>query len=243
VTDNYAHAAVDYFLMRIAHELRTPLSGMLLWSKLLSTAKETPDLEEWRDGLESITGASQEMHGMIDRILHAARLVAGSVALEMGPVEGVKLVTDAVASASAAAREREVRVSVKLDRGLKPIQADARSLRVVVDHLLENAIDFTPSGGAVTVEMTLRSRWLELCVVDNGRGFDREELTNVFDPALRQQPQVSGRPGKLGLGLFVSQRLVELHGGTIQVESAGRDRGARFIVCFPVKAAPRAGAR
>jgi CheY-like chemotaxis protein len=117
---------------------------------------------------------------------------------------------------------------------LPPILGDPRRLQQVTSNLLSNAIKFTPSGGLVDVVLRPAGSWVELIVRDTGVGISASFLPHVFDRFQQEQTTATRRGGGLGLGMAIVRNLVELHGGTVRVESAGQGQGATFIVRLPV---------
>src|SRR5262249_38439127 len=140
-----------------------------------------------------------------------------------------------------AAEAKGIRIEKMLDPGAGPVRADHNRLQQVVWNLLSNAIKFTPRDGKVQVSLERMNSHIELGVSDNAQGIDTEFLPYVFD-RFRQADASTGRKhGGLGLGLAIVKQLVELHGGSVHVQSEGRGRGATFTVNLPLPAVRTAG--
>src|SRR5262249_17758171 len=134
---------------------------------------------------------------------------------------------------------KNVALVSKLDPLIGPIEGDPDRLQQVVWNLLMNSVKFTPSGGEIEVSSQRRGESLDLAVRDTGQGIEAAVLPHVFE-AFRQADSSSTRAqGGLGLGLTLVRRLVELHGGTVTAESAGKDRGAAFTVSLPLRESAR----
>ncbi|HLN62760.1 MAG TPA: HAMP domain-containing sensor histidine kinase, partial [Symbiobacteriaceae bacterium] len=148
------------------------------------------------------------------------------------PVDLGALLAGAVAAAGPRAQGRSL--SLSLDEGPEPctVNADAAMLTRVVDNLLENAIRYTPEGGAITVGWRSGIDHARFWVQDTGPGIPPDDLGRVFQPLYRGDKARGSRTGGSGLGLAIARRLVEAHGGTISVENDG---GARFTVTLPIE--------
>ncbi len=129
---------------------------------------------------------------------------------------------------------KKLRMSTDIDETIPPFLADARRLRQVLSNLLNNAIKFTPEGGAVS----LRVRKQQTCgmhVTDTGKGIEPRFLPFVFDKFSQENPSAKGTAVGLGLGLAIAHEIVRLHGGSIKASSHGKDRGAAFVMRLPMR--------
>jgi CheY-like chemotaxis protein len=140
----------------------------------------------------------------------------------------------AVDAARSAAEAKSIRLQTLLDPQSGPISGDPDRLQQVVWNLLSNAVKFTPKGGRVQVRLERINSHVEIIVSDTGKGIEPEFLPNVFDRFRQSDGSMTRRHGGLGLGLAIVQQLVELHGGTVSVESAGKNQGAVFTVNLPL---------
>ena len=134
------------------------------------------------------------------------------------------------------AKAKQVCLEQSIESPLPPILGDPIRLQQVASNLLSNAIKFTPSGGRVDVVLRSAGSWVELVVRDTGVGISANFLPHVFDRFKQEQTTTARRGGGLGLGMAIVRNLVELHGGTVQVESAGQGQGTTFTVRLPVAA-------
>ncbi|HEV2801441.1 MAG TPA: PAS domain S-box protein [Pyrinomonadaceae bacterium] len=227
-----ANRLKDDFLATLSHELRTPLTAILGWSRLLQTS----DFDEAarRRALHTIERNAQAQTQLIDDLLDTSRIITGKLRLEMRVVDPAGVATAAVETARPAAEAKDIHLQMLLDTQSGPISGDPDRLQQVVWNLLTNAIKFTPRGGRVEVRLERTDAHVEINVSDTGRGIAPEFLPHVFD-RFRQADQTTTRQhGGLGLGLAIVRQLVELHGGSVRVESAGEGQGTTFTVAFPL---------
>jgi signal transduction histidine kinase len=234
-----ANRAKDEFLATLSHELRTPLNAMMGWIAQLRGG--TLDEAGRARALEALERSTQVQWRFVQELLDSASIAKGKVRFEPRTVDLQTIAGAAADSLREEATRRRVEMSLET-RSVKVV-GDPSRLQQVITNLLQNAVQFTPPGGRVIVTVAEDDDRAMLTVQDTGVGIDPEFLPHMFeefrqgDPATRQ-----GRPG-LGLGLAISRRLVEMHGGKIFGESAGLGRGAVFTVHLPMpKAAPDSAA-
>jgi len=174
---------------------------------------------------------------MIDDLLDVSRIITGKLRLSVQPVDLGTIILAAVDGLRPAAEAKEIRLQLQLDSPAGQVSGDPDRLQQVMWNLVSNAIKFTPKGGRVIVRLERVESHVEVTVSDTGRGIAPEFLPHVFD-RFRQADQTTSRAqGGLGLGLAIVRQLVELHGGTVGVESAGVGHGATFTVSLPLAAA------
>jgi signal transduction histidine kinase/DNA-binding response OmpR family regulator len=224
-----AGRAKDEFLSTLSHELRTPLNAIVGWSTLLRQGLP-PD--RTAHALETVERNAHMQARLIEDMLDLARIEQGKLVLSVGPVEMVRVVEAAIDAVRPAADAKGVRLQSVLDSHAT-IVGDADRLQQVSWNLLSNAIKFTPKGGRVQVLLRRTHSYVELVVLDNGQGIDSTFLPYVFDRFRQADPSFTRRAGGLGLGLAIVRSLVELHGGTIAVQSPGPSLGATFEVRLP----------
>lgn len=227
-----ANRVKDEFLSVLSHELRTPLSAVLNWVVLLQ--RRPDDAEAVQRGLAVIERNAKAQVALIEDLLDLGRVVSGKLRLEIDAIEAATPVRAAVEAAQPAAEAAGVRLELAVDEGIGRIRGDAERVQQIVSNLLSNALKFTPSGGRVSVAVKRGRHFIEIAVADTGVGIPADFLPHVFD-GFRQgdTPIRSSRRG-LGIGLSIVKSLVKLHGGVVHARSAGKDRGAEFIVCLPV---------
>ena len=225
-----ASAAKSDFLASMSHELRTPLNAIIGFSDLMKTEQRTGDrVSVPREWVEHIAGAGQHLLDLINDVLDLAKVEAGRLDLDLAPVEIDGAVMEWVGGVRPLADRKSVRLSIVGEGGT--IRGDRGRLRQIVYNLLSNAIKFTPEAGEVRVELERTPNELVLAVADTGIGISEEDQAVVFEE-FRQVGDPRQRQPGTGLGLALTRRLTEAHGGTITVESAP-GQGSRFTVRLP----------
>jgi signal transduction histidine kinase len=227
-----ANRVKDEFLATLSHELRTPLNAMMGWAQILQSSPA--DLQTLARGLDSIVRNARAQGLLIDELLDLSRIVTGKLRVEMRPVDPAEVIRRAVEAVSPAAEAKRIRLVPRLDRPAPPVAADPDRLQQIVWNLLANAVKFTPSGGQVEIGVERANSYLEIAVSDNGIGISPEFLPHVFDRFRQLDSSTTRTQGGLGLGLSIVRHLVELHGGTVRVESPGLGRGSKFVVTLPL---------
>ena len=227
-----ANRAKDEFLATLSHELRTPLTSMLLQSQLIRLGQLRG--EKLTRAGASIERATRMQVHLIDHLLDVSRIISGKMQMSMEAVDLAEVVKVAVEGVAVSAERKPLKLTVSLDESLGTIWGNATRLQQVATNLLTNAVKFTPEAGEVKVVLERADGRALLTVSDNGRGIDPEFLPRVFGRFSQEDSSVTRTYGGLGLGLAIAQHLVELHGGTIRVESAGLDKGASFFVSLPI---------
>ena len=229
-----ATRAKDEFLALVSHELRSPLNAMLGWNRLLRSQRgDDPEIAKVTETVERSGKAQLQL---IEDLLDSARIITGKMKLEFQPVEPVAVISAALDTVRPAADSKGIVVTTDLDPEAGQITGDPNRLQQVVWNLVSNAIKFTPSGGRVRVELRRGGSGVQIVVDDTGEGINPDLLPYVFDRFKQSGSESSLRYGGLGLGLPLVKHLVELHGGSVAVESPGAGQGATFIVNLPVRA-------
>jgi len=223
--------AKDEFLATVSHELRTPLNAMLGWSQLLTN--NTLPADKLEHAFEVIQRNVLAQSRLVEDLLDVSRIVSGQMRLDVRPVEPIRVVSAAIESAKPALEAKHIQLEVDLDVNAGQILGDATRVQQIVWNLLSNATKFTDKNGKITVRVARVDGSVEIVVSDTGQGIDPEFLPFVFDRFRQADGSFARRHGGLGLGLAIARHLVELHGGTIKVESAGPNCGSHFVVRLP----------
>jgi PAS domain S-box-containing protein len=222
----------DEFLATLSHEIRTPLNAILGWAQILrAQATSAADVAE---GVEIIERNARVQTQIIDDLLDMSRIVSGKVRLDVQRLDVGAVVRAAIETVRPAADAKGVRLQAVLDPLAGPVSGDPNRLQQVFWNLLTNAVKFTPRGGRVQVLLERVNSHLEVTVIDTGEGISPEFLPHVFDRFRQADGGTARRHGGLGLGLSIVKQLVELHGGTVRVKSAGVGSGATFTVSLPL---------
>jgi PAS domain S-box-containing protein len=237
VEDSYrvaqeANRAKDEFLMTLSHELRTPMTAILGWARMLPMMR--PDDPAFREAVASIASGAQLQARLIDDILDVSRIVSGKLRLAPETVDVARVVKNSVDAVSPTAAAKQITLTTSLAPDLGVLLADATRLQQVIWNLLTNAVKFTPRLGVVTVTAQRTASHVEIAVSDTGEGIDQQFLPHIFEPFRQAESPQTRVHGGLGLGLSIVRYIAEAHGGTVFAESQGRGHGATFTVMLPV---------
>jgi signal transduction histidine kinase len=226
-----ANQAKDDFLAVISHELRTPLNAIVGWAQMLRKGQVPPDKQVHAIDVIHRNAVAQAM--LVEDVLDVSRAAAGRLSLTLETVDAAAVLRAAVESIRPTADARQIAVRFDEAAGLGTIRADAARLQQIAMNLLSNAVKFTPEGGRVEVAAARNGTTVEIRVSDTGIGIEPEFLPLVFDRFRQADTSTTRTHAGLGLGLSIARHLVELHGGTISVESPGPGRGSIFTVRLP----------
>ncbi len=229
-----ANRAKDEFLMTLSHELRTPMTAILGWARLLPTID--PSEEGFSEAIAAIGRSALLQARLIEDVLDVSRIVSGKLRLSLETVDVQRVVNDAIESVRASADARAITIIFNAAENLGTTVADPTRLQQIIWNILTNAVKFTPKKGTIAIDARRTSSHIQISVTDNGEGIDPQFLPHIFE-AFRQAETASTRVhGGLGLGLSIVRYLVEAHGGNVTAESQGRGKGARFTITLPVGA-------
>lgn len=220
----------DQFLAMLSHELRTPLNVVLGWAHMLQEGAASG--EDARRGLEMIRRNAELQKRLVEDLLDYAGIVAGRLSLQREPTVVARLVRRLVEELKPEIGERGLQLHEAYDDAHEaPVDRDR--LRQVLVNLLTNAMKFTPAGRALRVAVRGDARHVAIEVTDTGEGIPPDFLPHIFDEFRQADASSTRRQAGLGLGLAITRRIVELHGGRISVASAGPGMGATFVVTLP----------
>ncbi len=229
----------DEFLASMSHELRTPLNAILGLVEVLQAQSRGPLNEDQLKFLRIIEESGRHLLALINDILDVAKIEAGKLALQPDSVSIEAVCQASLQFVKQAALKKRVSVSFEMNNPQMTIRADARRLKQILANLLSNAVKFTPEGGQVGLEIRgePEQEVIRFVVWDTGLGIAPEHLPRLFQPFVQIDSSLSRQHEGTGLGLVLVSRLVELHGGSISVESDGvPGRGSRFTVSLPWQA-------
>jgi hypothetical protein len=227
----------DEFLAVVSHELRSPLNAMLGWVQMLRAGRLDETMTA--KALETIERNARAQTQLIEDLLDVSRIITGKLRLNVRTCQLVPIVEAAIDTVRLAADAKSIRLQPVLDPLAGPVSGDSERLQQVVWNLLSNAIKFTPKGGRVQIRLERINSHVEIIVTDTGIGISPDFLPYVFE-RFRQADSSSTRSySGLGLGLAIVRHLVELHGGTVSVDSPGEGQGTTFIVKLPLMSVVR----
>lgn len=226
-----ANRIKDEFLATLSHELRTPLNVIVGRAQMLRTVAHNP--EQVAHTAETITRNGEALGRIVADLLDISRMTLGGVQLEWESVDVPALLESAAGAIQPAAEAKAIRLTVRAAPQVPRVMGDPTRLQQVVWNLLTNAVKFTPSGGDVRAEVRQEGTSVIVTVTDTGQGIEPGFLPYIFDMFRQAEPTATRSQGGLGIGLSIVKRLVELHGGTVSVDSAGPGRGTTFTVRLP----------
>jgi signal transduction histidine kinase/ActR/RegA family two-component response regulator len=224
----------DRFLASVSHELRAPITTVLLWEKVLRDAPD--DVELRTRGLDAIQQSATTQARLVDDLLDISRATSGKLRVDCRPLDIRRMLVSAIDDEDPAALAKQHRIERSLGNDLGQVSADLGRLRQVMHNLLSNAIKFTDDGGTIRVSARRDGRRVIIEVVDSGRGIAREFLPHIFDPFSQADDTVGRGHDGLGLGLAISYQLVIAHAGQLSVSSPGLGHGTTFQLTLPVVA-------
>ncbi len=212
-----------------AHELRTPLSNIRGYLEALRDGVIEPNASV----IASLSEEAALLSRLVEDLQELALADAGQLPISKEPQDAAIVVVQAVSAISPAAAAKGISLINEFPGGLPLVNIDSHRVLQVMNNLLNNAIAHTPSGGSVRVEGKRRGEFVEVAVTDTGEGIPAEDLPNIFERFYRVDKSRSRATGGHGLGLTIAKRLVEAHGGKIEVQSE-IGKGSRFAFTLPV---------
>ncbi|HEV2903502.1 MAG TPA: ATP-binding protein, partial [Pyrinomonadaceae bacterium] len=221
----------DEFLATLSHELRTPLTAILGWSHLMRS-KELND-EDVTRALDTIERNARSQSQLIDDLLDVSRIITGKLHIERGPVDLRKVIDAAFDSIRPAAETKSISFEITVPADHCLVFGDHTRLQQIFWNLFNNAVKFTPKGGQVRVTVAGTDSRVTVSVSDTGIGINPEFLPYIFDRFRQADGSATREHGGLGLGLAIVRHLVELHYGTIEVDSNGQGLGTTFTIAVP----------
>jgi signal transduction histidine kinase len=223
------------FLANMSHELRTPLNAILGFSQVLRERMFGDINAKQEEYLNDILSSGNHLLSLINDVLDLSKVEAGQVELETAPFSLREALEHGVVMVRERATRDGVKIALSTDLDVDAVNGDERRIRQVIFNLLSNAVKFTPAGGAVDVNAGRVNGEVRVSVADTGPGIASEDCERIFEEFQQTEAGIEQREGT-GLGLALSKRLVELHGGRIWVESEP-GKGSTFVFTLPARAA------
>jgi signal transduction histidine kinase len=223
------------FLARMSHELRTPMNAIVGFSDLLAEQAEGPLGEVYQGYVEHIRDGARHLLELINDVLDLSKIEAGRIELLLQRFLASESLSEVLSVIRPLAEIKKLEISNRVPGDLA-VYADRTRFKQVLYNLLSNAVKFTPEGGRVWIEGTQNGGHVSLAVSDTGLGIPAAEHAAIFEEFHQVGTTTKGIKEGTGLGLAITRRLVELHGGRIQVESQP-GRGSRFTIRLPLECA------
>ncbi len=222
-----ANRVKDRFLAMVSHELRTPLNAILGWCAILDDHPEQTER-----GLRVIGNNARAQLKVVEDLLDAARMTSSTLTIDPRQISLGQLLFDVVETVRPMAAEKHVELTTDFQQEMPDVVADAHRIRQVLLNVIGNSLKFTVAGGAIHLSAKTDSERVHVTVEDTGRGIPADVLPHVFE---QFQRGASGEPGGsgLGLGLAIARAVVELHGGTIEIDSRGENQGTTCRIRLP----------
>jgi signal transduction histidine kinase len=222
------------FLANMSHELRTPLNAIIGFSEVLGERYFGELTEKQDEYVKDIHSSGKHLLSLINDILDLSKIEAGRMELDLGEFDLPAALENAMTLVKERAQRHGVALKLEAAAGLGAFTADERKFKQIMLNLLSNAVKFTPVGGSVTVSAKPNGRGVEIAVADTGVGIAAEDQEAVFEEFRQVGRDVSKKAEGTGLGLALTRRFVELHGGEIRLESAP-GKGSTFTFTIPGK--------
>lgn len=227
------------FLANMSHELRTPLTAIIGFSELLIDRVMGEMNEEQAGCVENVLTSGQHLLKLINDILDLSKIEAGKMELHLETFELATIVDFVRKTISPLAEKKRVTLEVNIAEGIPDMYADPGKIKQLLLNLVGNAIKFTPEGGRVTIGSESRNGHFIISVADTGIGIRQEDRDRIFQEFQQAEGSTSREYGGTGLGLTLTKKLTEMHGGKIELESEP-GKGSKFTVYIPMRIEKRA---
>ena len=231
----------DEFLGVVAHDLRSPLAGVIGFIRLVIDDPVIAENDELREMIGMMQRSTEHMLSLLDNFLNLARIVQGKLNLRPVALNVATVLNEAVQNNRHLVEPKKITLIADPDADLPAVRFDPESIRQVIDNLISNAVKFSNRGTTVTLAAGRRDGAVEISVADEGQGIRPEELGGIFSDFHATSTRSTGGERSFGLGLAICKKIVEAHGGDIGVESV-LGRGSRFFFTIPeAQAEPNSG--
>lgn len=237
---NEANSAKTEFLSNMSHEMRTPLTGILGMAQMLEKKLHGELNDKQAEFVADILTSGRHLLSLIEDILDLSNIESGKIHMAVDEIGLEAFLAGVMKMFQSPAMEKQIRMEAELSpsiHGLK-FMGDERLLKQVMFNLISNAIKFTPAGGKITLSAERKEDRVSIAVGDSGIGIAQEEQERIFERFYQVQSKDTGKSPGAGIGLSLCQTFVLLHGGSIEVESAGEGKGSRFSISLPINGPP-----
>jgi PAS domain S-box-containing protein len=222
------------FLANMSHELRTPLNSIIGFSRVILKGIDGPLTEMQQTDLGAIYNSGQHLLGLINDILDMSKIEAGKMELNFDEVDLKPIIKGVMSTAIGLVKDKPITLEHYVPEDLPSIWADGTRVRQVLLNLVSNATKFTETG-KITLSAEYGAEWVDIKVIDTGTGIPKDKLESIFEEFTQVDGSTTRAVGGTGLGLPITRHFVEMHGGTITVESE-LDVGSTFSIRLPIHA-------
>lgn len=230
-----ASKAKSAFLSNMSHELRTPLNAIVGFTDLLHQQKHYGELNEKQlSFVKRIDNSSKHLLDLINDLLDVAKIDAGSMQLKIDEVSSREYIEAIVSMMSSQFKKKQISIAISFDPGLTRILVDAKRYKQILLNLLSNALKYTPKNGRVAIKTGKNDSQVKTEVTDTGVGIEEKDINKIFSEFHQADSVRDEQLGGTGIGLALTRRLVELHGGEIGVKSRP-GKGSTFWFTLPLK--------
>ncbi len=229
-----ANRLKDEFLATLSHELRTPLNVIHGYSELLKNFSENMSDEEKNESIVAIYRNALDQATLINDILDVSKIITGKMSVDLSPQSPSDIILSVVKNSVRTAEIKGIQLITQMPKVPPIIMMDSTRMHQIAWNLVSNAIKFTPEGGKILVKNYAEDSQCVIAVQDSGKGIAPDFLPFIFEKFRQEDGSMTRKHGGLGLGLTIVSSLVEMHGGSIEAYSEGKDRGAEFIVRIPL---------
>lgn len=223
-------------IANVSHDLRTPLAALRGYLETLLMKETTLSESERHSYLKIAVKQSERLTVLVEELFEFTKLEAGDTRLNREPFQLAELVQDVVQKFALAARNKNIALNAHSERDVPFVNGDIAMLECVLENLIENALRHTADGGRIDISLQAQSEYVQVQVSDSGSGIPQQDLPYIFDRFYRVDKSRSEYSGGAGLGLAIAKRVIELHGGSIAVDST-QGQGACFTFRLPLIAA------
>ncbi|MDD5432086.1 MAG: PAS domain-containing sensor histidine kinase [Candidatus Omnitrophica bacterium] len=231
-----ANKTKSAFLANMSHELRTPLNGVIGFSEMMKDQVIGPVNEKQKEYLGLINESGKHLLSLINDILDLSKVEAGKMELDLSEFDLKELLKNSSLFVKDKMREHQINFSETINDDIGLIVADERKIKQIIFNLFSNALKFTPDGRNIGIEAKKTNENEVLaCVWDNGIGIEEKDKKKVFSEFEQIDSEYSRKYSGTGLGMPLSKKFVEMHGGKMWFESEGKDKGTKFYFTLPVK--------
>jgi len=229
-----ANKSKSDFLANMSHELRTPLNAIIGFSELLKDEMIGQLLPKQKNYITDIFLSGKHLLSLLNDILDLSKIEAGKMTLDLEKTELPLLFESSLSIVKERALKHNIKLNLDIKEDVRQIYVDTRKLKQVIYNLLSNAVKFTPDGGRIYVKVKKVSKLLEFSVTDTGVGISKEDITRLFQPFVQLESSLNRKYKGTGLGLSLVKRIVELHGGSVEIKSE-LGKGSCFTVRIPYR--------